>query len=542
MRRLITEEKYFLVEGVITSAWIKGIKSGWEKLATETKNHSERVDAVPDMDPKHIDKAASVTRELLGNIRHYVQVLRSDLLIDKGFWSLPPSEGLKSITPMQKAADKINKELDSAEEAAADGVSRIEWDRESLKEKDRFGGASWDYKDSRTSQDRFNWHIRAFWARVDECVDLVDAFMQRLFQHLDRLPKKSPLAKELPPDVVHVGNVTIIFHDIPPHRRGGEIPSPKEVGKMHPRTQDVTLSPYGNYYGYIDPRKREDVIDVVRNSREALRSKGLDKLMVGEIHVYPQSKAGTNVHGAEWGVGAEYFRQGDVINVYGETYSSAIVHEVGHRYWFKFMSREDQENFSRWFRDVPSVTKYGSVSSWEDFAEVFMFYVLNKKLTKDQKERFMQFMKGKRHRLESFINRLKREVALLEVSVSLPSGFLEGSKFKDEVFVGVPYGRRVNIGHSFKPEGGKEYGIYVTPNRRYARLYGSTLVRGFVNFKHPIIVENKGEISSMDLMKDDVQYLESEGYDAIVSTSSTIDKATEFVLFHSQQLFVTRID
>lgn len=88
------------------------------------------------------------------------------------------------------------------------------------------------------------------------------------------------------------------------------------------------------------------------------------------------------------------------------------------------------------------------------------------------------------------------------------------------------------------PEGGSEYGIFLTPNRKYAQLYGDNLHRTWAKVANPKIVENKGEISPRDLTKQDIDRLKAQGYDSIVSISPgrPIEDADEIILFDSNQL------
>jgi hypothetical protein len=125
---------------------------------------------------------------------------------------------------------------------------------------------------------------------------------------------------------------------------------------------------------------------------------------------------------------------------------------------------------------------------------------------------------------------------LFEAIEMPPDGFLEGSVYKDSVFIGSK--KKIKLGFSLHPEGGHEYGIYVSPVSRYARMYGSNLAEAFVNIKKPFIVEGKYEISQTDLTKNDVNGLKKKGYDSIVVTNSTLNKANEFVLFDSKQIWV----
>ena len=125
----------------------------------------------------------------------------------------------------------------------------------------------------------------------------------------------------------------------------------------------------------------------------------------------------------------------------------------------------------------------------------------------------------------------------LHIASSPPSGFLDGSLFKEFVYFGLA--KRMPEGFSLRPEGGSEYGIYVTPRRRYAQNYGPVLNKALVSLKKPLIVHDKSEISAADLTRSDVDKIQRQGYDSIVSsTSGALDTAAEFVLFHPEQVWV----
>lgn len=131
-----------------------------------------------------------------------------------------------------------------------------------------------------------------------------------------------------------------------------------------------------------------------------------------------------------------------------------------------------------------------------------------------------------------------RKYSLLEGIENMPPGFLEGSLYKDVLYHGTD--------HRFKPgkqldTRGPEFGIYLTPRLNYARGYGSNLVKVLVNFQHPLFIEDKSEISPRDLTKDDVDKLKSKGYDSIVVTSSSIDSASEIILFEPTQTFIIEV-
>ncbi len=85
--------------------------------------------------------------------------------------------------------------------------------------------------------------------------------------------------------------------------------------------------------------------------------------------------------------------------------------------------------------------------------------------------------------------------------------------------------------------GRAEYGIYVTPRRRYARMYGRYLYAVLADVRSPLVVEGKHEVSPADLTRANVAFLKRLGYDAIVVVpeNKTIQEATEVVLFDARQ-------
>ena len=124
---------------------------------------------------------------------------------------------------------------------------------------------------------------------------------------------------------------------------------------------------------------------------------------------------------------------------------------------------------------------------------------------------------------------------LNEVSMP-PAGFLEGSVYKEPLYIGSDY--VVKDGEQLDPSSGGEYGIYLSPSRRYAKRYGKHLYTVLANIKSPLYVEGKYEISSKDLTKEDAENLKEKGYDSIVVTNKNIDNASEVVVFDPNQLHI----
>lgn len=127
-----------------------------------------------------------------------------------------------------------------------------------------------------------------------------------------------------------------------------------------------------------------------------------------------------------------------------------------------------------------------------------------------------------------------REV--LEEIVVPPQGFLESSAIKDTLYHASDY--KMEAGDKLDPRIGEEFGIYLSPNRKYARRYGNYLYYVLANIKNPKVVEGKYEISPKDLTEEDISKLKEEGYDGIVVTSAGIGDASEIVAFDAEQVYI----
>lgn len=135
--------------------------------------------------------------------------------------------------------------------------------------------------------------------------------------------------------------------------------------------------------------------------------------------------------------------------------------------------------------------------------------------------------------LESWRNYLSEEIIVPH------SGFLEGSMYKDSLYHGSDY--RLNPGEQFDPSIGGEYGIYLSPNRKYAKMYGEHLYEVLVNIQNPFYVEGKYQISPKDITKEDIDNLKNKGYDSIVVTNDAIENASEIVVFEPEQVHILQI-
>lgn len=405
-----------LTEGSkIDAAWIKGIRVGWKKLVDQTKKFEGRIES----HERDLDLAREQVRAAeasLQNMKNYVQALRSDLLISKGFWTLPSTAGKQEINLAKRWKTKVVEELDKAEEAIGEGLSKLRhWlDAFITPPNDHHSWVGMYHKEI-SDREGFDRILHTIGGSVDEAVDAADAAIsKRLFRHLSSLLSMSPAGpsgkKEpidfggIEPEVLHVGPFTVVFQDVPsasPARVGTDTTTPKG----HTAKMKLGWKPSEKGEGYRSPAYRKHYAKYIKDAYDMLTAKGLGFIAKGmKIVVRPEGKAPDNHYDAALGVGGHYNRQTDTITIFEDACrhtAELLVHELGHRYWYKYMSTQDRENFGRWFEKVPAVSSYGGRHRREDFAELFKHYVVGRKMTKDQMQRFRQFMTGKRPRLEA---------------------------------------------------------------------------------------------------------------------------------------------
>ena len=405
-----------LIEGnTVDEQWVTGIRAGWKKLVQQTKQFKDRTHSRE----RDLDFAREMVKNAdaaLQNMQRYISRLRSDLLISKGFWTLPSTAGTKEINLARRWKSKVIVELDAADEAISGGISSLKhWlDAYITPPNDDHPWIGMYHKEI-SSREGFDTILRTIGGAVDEAVDKADAAIsKRLLRHLSSLVKMAPVGpsgKHEPldlgtfePEVLHIGSFTVVFQD-----------SPESPGRIGTRTTTAAKGTVVKYRGigkptekgevYRNPKYRKGYARFIKEAFERLSAKRLGFLAKGvTIVVRPEGRAPTNQYAASLGVSANYDRHTSTITIFTDPsphIAKTVVHELGHHYWFKYMSNQDRENFGRWFGQVPAVSSYGGRHRREDFAEAFAYYVMGQKMTKDQVQRFRQFMTGQRPRLEA---------------------------------------------------------------------------------------------------------------------------------------------
>jgi hypothetical protein len=274
--------------------------------------------------------------------------------------------------------------LAQAESAISDGVSKIDFTEHSMNP-----DHGYDRENAYASQEKFDFHLRGIAAAVEAEVKNADGLISgKLLRHLSSMVTEfgSVDFPEYEPPVVNVDGATIIFSD-----------TPIDPSKPSAYGDDAEKARH--------PQERAQYIAQCKEAKALLARRNLGFLWYGNFEVKAGSTRPANPNGAQFKTGAEYYRQGDKVVIYSDPspgLSRLLIHELGHRYYFKYLSRGEQERFREWFGQVMASTEYGKSNSEEDFAEVFADYVMGTDLTRDQIDRLKAFLsKGKNDLRES---------------------------------------------------------------------------------------------------------------------------------------------
>jgi len=128
----------------------------------------------------------------------------------------------------------------------------------------------------------------------------------------------------------------------------------------------------------------------------SLLKKYLPEVLYGEIVISDEERKFVgDSSGKEYTSGGTYFPSLDKVFLYtsldgkGEVISDVLIHELTHRYYYKFMNKEQRARYHHYFVDLrsSSVTDYANENDREDFAETMTDYILNKGKMKNRDAR-----------------------------------------------------------------------------------------------------------------------------------------------------------
>lgn len=170
------------------------------------------------------------------------------------------------------------------------------------------------------------------------------------------------------------------------------------------------------------PRAMRNALSVCQEARARIEHSGYGHLWYGEIWVTGEGHGKRQINPNErktlsvrkgsrtWTAGASYQRGADNVVIYDESISAiGIIHEMGHRQWYKFMTSGQRSEWEERWTQLPSVSKYAGRNAREKFAETFQDYVLGKPMP-DALREYLRSLLGARRlgkRTESMQELLK---------------------------------------------------------------------------------------------------------------------------------------
>ena len=399
MRNLI--ESRLLLESAITKKWVDGVKKWWKQWVKRAGSVSKL------QGEKHYKKVMKYIED--GEAR--LQRLKDDLDYKKGALAFPEfmmksrKTNIKHYKGLDPRVDFVYMFSDASEKLH-DIKRRLEtWYNVSYvpdSHDRKMYGYDPKYKFGK------NQDLNAYDADVESLPDSVkevDSIVSgRLFRRLNKFitdyesimgPEAEKTLGTEGESEVAIGRVKVIINSGPRDPHG--------------------ISSMGK--SMVHPSLTKQYIGEIKKAKALLDKAGLGKAWYGDFFIQPDGMA-REVIGARSG---KSYREGahwswkDHVVLFGKpraTLHKTIVHELGHRWYFKVMTQGERSRFDSYFGGAPyaddipvpidppagkvrAVSDYGGESSVEDFAEVFAWYVTGKKLTSDQRDRFKQFaLKG----------------------------------------------------------------------------------------------------------------------------------------------------
>lgn len=364
-------------QDTIDERYIKGIRAGWKKLKDQTLQQVKAADGY-----------APAVLDILGNVKRYIERLHDDLMYNKGLFSSHE----KSQVPGKKETRDLLIEM---KEDVYEKRSRIEHFYKVLNK----GTTEYELEGGRIYEQVVNsphWQPKNNRSPAENASRTVENYLkfecenstQELLTSLDSLISNR-LLRTLTTIVKKWGPMEF-----------GTLDREFALGGLKVTFSD--LSRYKKTTYERDPNLARHYIKPLQKTYALLKAKKLDFLWYGRLDIRCKDCGGANAYdtlGKTWSVGGHYESNKDLIVCFvnpDEFVVELMAHELGHRYYYKFMNNTDRATFDSYFGEVSPVSDYGGTVSAEDFAEVFAYYVLNRNLTRDQLERFKKFLGRKR--------------------------------------------------------------------------------------------------------------------------------------------------
>jgi len=390
----LTEEEWKLGK-----KWLTGVKAWWKQWVAKGQRFANASGK----------QAGEEALAYFQDGSERLRKLRQDLWFNKGLWPQFATGDEKKDRKHDQVmpTNNVAWDLEQAEKALGDIESRVKVSLNAVhvpssSEATYYQGMS----DKRYGKARDKDALDAELEQIPESVKKVDDIISgKLFRRLNAFHNKwNPVGDQMDPlkdrdykTEVSLGRMKLVFVPV----------KSKEIDvDILTRFKDKVRSP-AEFKWYIKAFKE---------AQRKMDRAGFKKLWYGVSWIMPEKEARdfksprtgkTRRSAAHWTWSDDVVVFSDIARNHASVVSS-IAHELGHRWYYKFMKRGDRLRFNSYFGDVPAVREYGSESPSEDFATVFEAYIMGQDLTPDQRERFKQFaIRGKGIRRHEDVVRMR---------------------------------------------------------------------------------------------------------------------------------------
>lgn len=359
--------------------WARGVERAWKAVAAKATAYADGViaDPVPH-ELRYAKEVSDAVIEHAQDLKTFLESWMEDAQINRGLWARVPDKikrDRNTITDIQR----VLKALDDGADILSDvkGYAETLYDRVNPE-------SGWRYEPG-YFEDEKQWAflVRGFAHRLKETVTKASALVTKAVKYASDVNTRYI---EHVPNEVDVNGVKVVFLDMDTKSKPTE------------KTQR-------------SPRNRSATVKAMDTARALLERKGLGFLWYGTMRVLPETASEadlsryTGLKTTATHAWANYNYRNDTVTVFqsvGKTSvasaANTLAHELGHRFWFKFLTETDRARFADEFGDVEAVSEYGSSNPEEDFAEVFAAYVDGRDLTRDQLERLKSYFRGHQKR------------------------------------------------------------------------------------------------------------------------------------------------
>jgi hypothetical protein len=383
----------FIQADVLTKQWLMGVKRGWIAIIKSPHETPDKYKALTEFLSNLGDQVLFQKHGINIVFTGSKERIKFESLLAKTKEQILEnySNYEKIVREYQEISGRREKLLDEIEERTGDNIRKLHGADEFIRRYPEYKPYHEEWVKAMEDLDPYRWHPEVAWAQSTKAFE---ALMKHLYVDAKATAEYK---KEHGEDPFSDSYATV----------------PKEFDlngtKIIVIDSSVTRNDVRDYVKYIN------------RAQQLLKNKGFGKLWYGVIFVEAKNHKKTPEEielAQKWGYSSsgdagEYDHDRDQVYVKNEPggfVTSIVIHELGHRYWFKFMTPSNRALFNSLvrtkatdkFRDysqgpideegnpkpVEPFSDYANSNIEEAFAEVFEGYVFGRDLSRDQLESF----------------------------------------------------------------------------------------------------------------------------------------------------------